>query len=161
MRPLYEIREDILALIDKVDPDTGEVLFDPEALDALMVERDEKIESVALAIKNIKAEGDAIAAEIKTLTDRKRVLDNKAESIKSYLKRQLDGEKFSSPRVAVSYRNASSVKIDELKFWDNHPADAFVRRTEEPNKKAISDALKNGVNIPGASLETNTSIIIK
>lgn len=49
---LYEINEAILGCIDQ---ETGEVI-DPEKLDALTMERETKLENVALWIKDLKAE---------------------------------------------------------------------------------------------------------
>ncbi len=158
---LYEINEQIEALLNDVDPETGEINFDPAALDELMLAREEKLESIALAIKNIAADVNAIAQEIRTLTERKRVLENKAESIKGYLQNALAGSKFSTPKVAISYRNTKSVEINEAKFWDNPVPAQFIREKKEPDKTAIRDALENGVKIPGAEIVTKTSMTVK
>jgi len=158
---LYEINQQIEDLLNNVDPETGEALFDAGALDALMLEREEKIEQVALAVKNITAEANAIAQEIRTLTERKRVLENKAESIRDYLQRQLDGAKFQTPKVAISYRNTKSVDINEAKFWEGNPSGLYVRQKLEPDKTAIREGLEHGVNIPGAEIVTKTSMQVK
>ena len=44
MRSLYEINKDLEQLLSNVDEETGELLIDPEALDALMMERQDKLE---------------------------------------------------------------------------------------------------------------------
>ena len=49
MRPLYEIDAEILA---SVDQETGEIL-DIEKLDALQMERERKLEGVALWVKDL------------------------------------------------------------------------------------------------------------
>ena len=87
MRALYEIDNEILAC---VDADTGEIL-DTEKLDALQMEREKKLEGVALWIKDLKAEADAVKAEADKLNARKKSLDNKIESIKTWLTVALDG----------------------------------------------------------------------
>ena len=157
---LYEINQQIEQLIDNIDPETGEALFDEDALNELMLARDEKIEQVALAVKNITAEADAIATEIKKLTERKRVLENKAESIRDYLQRQLDGAKFQTAKVAISYRNTKSVEIDEAKFWE-HPASLFVRTKKEADKTAIRKAIENGQKVPGAEIVVKSSMQVR
>ena len=53
MRALYEINADILSCVDL---ETGEIL-DTEKLDALQIEREAKLEGVALWVKDLK--GDA------------------------------------------------------------------------------------------------------
>ena len=157
---LYEINQQIEQLLDNIDPETGEALFDEEALNELMLAREEKIEQVALAVKNITAEADAIATEIKKLTERKRVLENKAESIRDYLQRQLDGAKFQTPKVAISYRNTKSVEIDEAKFWE-HPSELFVRTKKEADKTAIRQAIEGGQTVPGAEIVVKSSMQVK
>ena len=75
MRPLYEIDAAILAAVDQ---ETGEIL-DTEKLDALQMEREAKLEGVALWVKDLKAEADAVKAEADKLTARKKALENKIE----------------------------------------------------------------------------------
>ena len=55
MRALYDIDQDIL---DCVDLETGEIL-DTEKLDALQMEREAKLEGVALWVKDLRAEAEA------------------------------------------------------------------------------------------------------
>lgn len=61
MRTLYEIDADI---VNCIDTETGEIL-DFDSLDALNMERDAKIEGVALYVKQLQAEAEAIKAEEK------------------------------------------------------------------------------------------------
>ena len=56
---LYEIDQQLL---DCIDLETGEII-DAEKLTELTMERDEKIEKVALWIKELKAEAEALKAE--------------------------------------------------------------------------------------------------
>ena len=94
---LYEIDQ---AILECIDPETGEV--DEERLAELQIAKTEKIEQILLWKKDLDAEAKAIADEIKALTERKQAAEKKAESLKSYVKYILNGEKFSTPRVAVS-----------------------------------------------------------
>ena len=55
MATLYEIDESIKALIDE---ETGEIA-DFEAFEALNLERDAKLENIALYIKDLKADAEA------------------------------------------------------------------------------------------------------
>ena len=71
MRALYDIDQEILACIDD---ETGEIL-DVEKLDALQMERERKLEGVALWVKDLKAEAAAVKEEADKLTARKKALD--------------------------------------------------------------------------------------
>ena len=104
---IYEIEQSIMAL---VDPETGEIT-DFEALDNLTIARDEKIENIAMWIKNLTAEGKAIRDEEKSLAERRRTAENKAESLEKYLEQTLNGDKFSTAKVAISYRKSTAVNI--------------------------------------------------
>ena len=69
---LWEVDKRIRDILENgmhIDEETGEVLL-PEDLDSLNIERDEKIEGIALYVKNLKAEADAIHTEIYRLKDR-------------------------------------------------------------------------------------------
>ena len=101
---IFEIDE---AILECVDLETGEII-DAERLDALQMERDKKIENVALWQKECIAEADAIAAEIRKLQARKASAERKAESLKSYLQMALEGSKFKTSRVNISYRRSQA-----------------------------------------------------
>ena len=113
---LYEIDAAIQNVLDNmtVDPDTGEAKLDEEALAGLQMEREKKLEGVALAIKNMSAEAEAIRNEETALAKRRKALENKVESMKGFLRDALDGEKLKTPRVSVSMSaGRPSCKIDD------------------------------------------------
>jgi hypothetical protein len=163
MRALYEIDQEIL---DCVDLETGEIL-DVEKLDALQMERETKLEGVALWVKDLKAEADAVKAEADKLTARKQALDNKITSLKMWLLMALDGAKLKTPRCNVYYTHNQRVKVDDeeklISFLKNTTVpDEFLRfREPELRKDEIKKALKEGVRIPGAELEETESVVIK
>ena len=159
MAALYEINAAIeLAMEDIVDPETGEILDDTSVLDSLMMERDEKVENIALYIKNLKAEADAIRSEEKNLAVRRKSCESRAERLRTYLANNLQGEKFKTPRVAISWRRSEAVQIDDLQ---QIPAAYLRYKDPEPDKTAIKEAIKNGIDIQGAELVTNLSMQIK
>ncbi len=161
MRPLYEINADLEQILTQVDEETGELLIDPVALDALTLERTEKLEGMALLVKNWAAEAAAIKAEEDALKERRQRLEKHSARLTQRLQDVLAGEKLETPRVTVSWRKSKSVEIDEAVFWEN-PAEMFIRYKEpEVNKKAVTDALKDGAVIPGAALVEKLNMTIK
>ena len=91
---LFEIENEIMNCWDQ---ETGEIL-DSDRLDQLEMERDTKIENIALYIKNLTADAEALKAEKQSFAERQKAAENKVESLKKYLATYLAGQKFSTPR---------------------------------------------------------------
>ena len=164
MRALYEIDQDIL---DCVDMETGEIV-DIEKLNALQMERKAKLEGVALLVKDLKAEAEAVKAEADKLTTRKKALDNKIDVLKNWLLFALGGEKLKTPRCNVYQTHSTKVNvIDEqstVNWIQTHckEPEAFLRFTlPEIRKDAVKAELKAGKEIPGVTLEETESVVIK
>ena len=158
---LYEINS---AILECIDFDTGEII-DVDKLNELQLERDAKIENVALWIKDLKAEAEAIKTEKLALAERQKVAENKAESLKKWLAYALDGKKFKTAKCSVSFRNTESVEItpdglNNLMYGGKD--ELLIYKEPEPNKTAIKKAIKNdGLSIQGVQLVQNISTIIK
>ena len=151
---LYDIDQEIMSCVDM---ETGEVI-DTEKLDYLQMERDKKLENIGLWIKDLKAEADAIKAEIQNLQNRKKASDNKAESLKNYLEYALNGQKFKTARLSVSYRKSESVNVTDLNAID---PDYLTWPDPVPMKAEIKKALKDGKEIHGVELVTKTSVQVR
>ncbi len=161
---LYEIDSAILACVDQ---ESGEVI-DPEALTALQMEREKKLENVALWVKDLRAEADAIATEIKSLAARKKATEAKTERLKAWLSEALEGEVFKTSKVMVSYTHNSRLNvIDEqsvVNYIQTHckEPEEFLRfQLPEIRKDAVKAAIKDGAEIPGACIEATESVVIK
>lgn len=152
---LYEIDEAIMNCIDR---ETGEII-DPEQLSALQIEREKKLENVALWIKNLKADMSDLKAEKEAFAEREKQAKAKLESLSKWLTEALNGERFETVKVKVSFRNSEAVEItDESKI----PKEYMRVKTEiTPDKTAIKEALKSNFAIPGAELVKNKNIQIK
>lgn len=158
---LYEINAELLALLEQVDPETGELTCDLDALEELAVAREEKLEGLALYCKNLSAEAEAIRSEEKTLAERRKVAENKAARAKAFLADQLAGEKFQTPRVAVSWRKSEAVELG-MGFFATDANERFLKYKEpEADKTAVKAALKAGEPVPGAELVTRINMQIR
>lgn len=156
---IYEIDN---AILDCIDLETGEII-DIDKLNKLELERETKIEGVACWIKDLKAEAEALKNEKQALAERQRVAENKAESLKKYLAYALAGNKFSTAKCAVSFRSTESVEVttEGLNNLMKEHDELLTYKAPEPNKTAIKQALKDGLNVAGVQLVQNTSVIIK
>ena len=152
---LYEIDK---AILEAIDMDTGEIL-DPEKLDALQMERTAKLENIALYIKNLLADADAIKAEKDALAARESAKRKKAENLKGYLAYSLGGEKFDTAKCAVSFIKSEKVEVEDLTLI---PAELLrVKNSYEPDKNAIKAAIKAGQEVNGCRLVEKFSAQIK
>lgn len=156
---LYEIDN---AILDCIDLETGEVI-DTERLDALQIERDAKIENVACWIKDLRAENEAIKSEKQKLDSRKKVNENKIESLMGWLNYALNGTKFKTGKCAISFRTSEGVEVTEegLEALMKEHDELLTYKAPEPNKTAIKQALKDGLTVAGVELVRNTNVIIK
>lgn len=151
---LYEIDN---AIMDCVDMETGEII-DIERLSALQMERDQKIEGIGCWIKDLLSDAKALKEEKDNLAARQKSAENKAASLKAYLSSYLDGEKFKTAKVAISYRKSDSVDISEGAVI---PEKYLKYSDPTPDKIGLKAALKAGEKFPGISIVTSSNIQIK
>lgn len=155
MANLYQIDQAILGCIDL---ETGEII-DPELLDALQMERQAKIEGVALWIKNLAADAVAYKAEKEAFAEREKAAMKKLESLKNWLTMALEGEKFTTGRCAVTFRKSEAV---EIVSEEAIPQEYLTEKiTYSPNKTAIKEAIKAGGSIAGCMLVEKYNPTIK
>ena len=151
---LYEIDERIL---DCVDVETGEI-FDIDKFEELTIEREVKIENICLWIKNLTAEAEAIKAEKLNLEARQKAKTNKIDSLKKYISTYLEGSKFETARVKVSFRKSESLEYEDIY---KIPEEYLKYKEPEVNKTELKKALKKGLKVEGVSIVEKQNIQIK
>lgn len=154
MASLYEIDGRILALINE---ETGEIT-DFEQLDKLQMERENKVENIALLIKNLKAEESSYKAEKEAFEERQRKAKFKRESLEQYLLGFLNGEKFKTNKVECSFRKSQRVVVDDVFLL---PEEYIRYKEPDADKTAIKEAIKEGKEIAGATLIEVLNLQIK
>lgn len=158
MPNIYQIRSEIENFELECDPETGELLNGLE-WNKLNMAYEEKVENIACGIKNLLGDISKFKAEEEQIAKRRKSMEKKAEYLKNLLINNMDGQKFSSTRCAVSFRKSKAVLVDDV---EHVPAEWLrVKTTTEPDKSAIMAALKNGQEITGCKLVENTNISIK
>lgn len=156
---LYEIDAAIAAL---TDPETGAIM-DYEAFVDLAMAREQKIENMALILKNEQAASAAIKVELDRLTERKRVADNNIKRLKEYLNQALCGERFETARVRVSYRTSKCTEMDpEFIDWarENCP-EVLSEQSPKVDTTGLKKMLQEGLNCPYARVIEKDNIQIK
>ena len=162
MRSLYEITGEFAHLMHQAEATAAEnegLMPDDLAdmLDALEMEKSEKVEKCAWYYKNQMAEADMIKSEVKGLVERARTAENRAQRIKTYLADLIPGEKFSGSTYSIGWRKSASTIIDNA---DLIP-DEYVQIIRKPIAAEIKRAIKAGVEVAGARVIENNSIQIK
>ena len=162
---LYEYDNAIADLIaNGTDPETGELVIDEQLFEQLQLEREAKIESMLLYLKDLNVFKANLKAEKDNITERIRKTESKIDSLTAFMRNVLNGEKFTTPKVQVSYRTSQAVAIDDFFMeWAEKYAPEYVRtkQTSEPDKDKIKAELKAGTEIPYARLEARTSMTVK
>lgn len=196
MASLYEMTQDFKELFDQYEAIT-EMEFEPDGkggflddgnpvdpaavrtamaeawfdtLDGMETELTEKAGNVAVYIKNIKAEYEAIEAEKKRLEVRLRAKKATAVRMKRYLMDCLETARLSkidTPRASVSLKNnpPSLHFTDESDFisWaENHDRGDLLKYADPaPRKDVIKKLIKAGEEIPYTEIVQEKGILIK
>lgn len=154
MANLYEINQEIMNCVDE---ETGEII-DIEMLNDLQMQFDEKVENIACFIKNLLADAKAIKEEEGNLALRRRSCENKAASLKKYLSDALNGQKFKTAKVSISYRKSESVDIENMKDVPEEYLKVVEPTVDKTYAKKI---MKSGIEIPGLRLAERKNIQIR
>ena len=156
---LYQINKTIANLMT---PDDDGVIQDDafEQLHLLSLAADEKLESIGCLLKDWQAEADAIKAECIVLTERRRVIEARADRLKRYAAEQMTAmgkRKLETPRCVLAMRTSKAVEIvDQSKL----PED-YIEFELRVLKADIAKALKAGAEVPGAVMVERENLTIK
>ncbi|HYE53701.1 MAG TPA: siphovirus Gp157 family protein [Chitinophagaceae bacterium] len=162
-KTLYNIRQDHLTLLALIEENEGELTPDIEQQLVLTEEEfQDKAVSYAYVIKAFENTGDVIDAEIKRLSALKEKAVKRRELFKQTLSdamQQFGIEKIEHPFVKLSFRKSEVVDIvDETKIPEDYMEYKIVGTI---SKTKIKEAIKEGVNVPGASIKEKKNLQIK
>ncbi len=148
---LYELSDALQrAVLDAVDPDSGELLDGFEAaLDKLEGDVKAKAVNVALFALGLQTEadataavGDAIKAQAQVRYDAATVLRNQATRLLEYLDRNLQAVEITEikdPRVRIHYRKSEAIEVMRPDLVpDRYRLDP---KPPGPSKKKLKDAM--------------------
>lgn len=138
--------------------ETGEIP-DLVYLEQLEMERNRKIEGVALFCKELTYFEDNIKEEIEVLQKRKRTAENAVRRLKGWLAMACNAQKFETAKAKVSFRQSEETVIDNeeliLKKYMTKKISYTISKT------AIKDAILAGERVKGAHIEKKWNTIIK
>lgn len=141
-----------------------------DTLEGLDGEFDIKIENLAVYIKSLIAEAQAIKNEESALKRRRTSIEKSVDWLKFYVLNNMNAlgkTKIDMPRAVVDIRQnpLSVVFANEYNFinWaqENNRGDLLRYKQPEINKTAVKNELKGGAKLPGATTVRNLSVVIK
>ena len=135
-------------------------------LEGIQGEIDQKMENIACFVKQLNADAAALKAERDTIDARLKAKQHKADRLKAMLQDALVNaglKRLEMPKAKISLRqNPPSVIITDLGAV---AASAYIKprviKEADVDKTAIKAAIQSGEDVPGAELESKTSITIK
>lgn len=151
---LYEINQGIL---DCIDLETGEIIA-PEKLEALKMDKHEKLRNIAFVALNAAADAKAYEEQEKKFAARKRSAKATVEWAKSTLAAELGGQKMKEPEFTISYRKSAVVEIADL---NSVPDEFLVPQPPKVDKAGLKEAIKGGAVIDGVTIAEKQNIQIK
>lgn len=133
-----------------------------ELLSNINQSKSNKLDSIQLIKLDLEAKSQALKDEETRLNERRKSFDKQAEKLKNLQELLLNGEKFDTGRFTFSFRKSESVKVPDECEAQSYPKEWIVTKYSF-DKKAIKEALKNGIDYSDKGIEivTNYSLQIK
>ena len=167
MASLWQITQDELSFIALMEENGGELT--DEIAEELAIRRDNfshKAEAYAKFILKLESEADQAAAEIKRIQALKKAKENTVLRLRETLLAALmvfteeDAKgirRYETPLAKLSTRKSQAVEVLDEQLI---PADFWVIK-KEVSKSTISQAIKDGAEVPGAQMKDNISLSIR
>lgn len=149
---LYAVSQKIEELSEQmVDIETGEINEEIFAeLTELVEEKEDRLESIFLHIKNLASDITALKVERDSFDKRIKRKTREMDRLLDWTTMLQKGKTFETDKVRVKYRRSQKVEIkDESLIPEKY---IKFKTTKSPDKTAIKDVLKNGGYVEGAVL---------
>jgi hypothetical protein len=162
MTALYEISkqyQELAALAESADEDLAVAVHD--TMQAIDGEFQDKGKALAMVTLNMDGDLEAIQSQIDRLTERKRIMTNRKESLKEYLRTNMEAAnitKITHPLFTITLGKGKPIVVIDS---ENDIPDEYMNTkvTTTPMKAEIARAIKEGVEVPGAHSEIGKSSI--
>ena len=147
---------------DGVDPEREEAFLKEVVciMEELSTHEKDKIDAYGHFVTKLESESNRIASIIKNLSARKKSVDCKTDSVKSHLKYTMTS--FGKAKIEGNVYTAWLRSSNHIEIFDEAAIpEEYLRIKKEPDKTAITDAIKKGTVVPGAKVQTSQSVTIK
>lgn len=161
---LYEAADEYIAVLDNVDPDTGELPPEFGDVHALVTT---KAAAVAAYILNSESHVQMVEAAANRLAAKAHAMDRRAEHLRTYLRLHMARTgiteiKANDGTFKIQLQRERDVRVEVFE-----PATVpaqYLRQppipTPQPDKAAIKKTIESGVDVPGARIVKNDRLVI-
>lgn len=163
---LYELAASWNEFLAHLDEIPEEAVAD--TLAAIEGEFEDKADSIAVIMKQLEAEAEAIEKEAAALTVRAKSRRKKIDWLKNYIKQQMQAvgkKKIETARNVITLSGSAPKVIldDAFIAWaiGEKRFDLLKMQRPVPDKTAIKKALQDGAEIPFVALEEGASLTIR
>jgi len=164
MTHLYELSNQMVGLQRLMEEDDLDPQVLEDTLDGLKGDIQVKAEGLLAYVGNLGSDVDAIDAAIKRLQGRKKTLVNKQDSLRDYLRHNMESadiQKITCPLFTITLRKPSMV-VDAPDIRKVPKEYRITTTNTVPDKFAIKAAFKKGEYVPGCKLVPGKSgLLIK
>ena len=162
---MYQLAEEYRNLMIAVeDQETGITEEQKSILDAIGDLSDQKVESIAMLIREIEAESEVINTESKRLAGKARSLDNRAAWLKNYAmdcmgQMSKDGVQGQILKIKIQNNPPSCEILDEEVVPTSYVTEVVTKKID---KRAILEDYKASGEIPaGCAINVGKSLRIR
>lgn len=140
-------------LLEESDDLTPEMIAD--TMVGMEMELADKLDAIMIHVRNTQGLAKTCDEEAKRLADRKRSFENREKQLKKYALDCLLTAGLSSLKTSrntfTARKGVASVIIENESLLPDELV--TVQTVVAPDKKAIKEAIENGVDVPGAHIE--------
>ena len=155
-----EVLEINQKLADMIDPETGEIA---DGYDEAENTKKELLafglEKWCKTLKNIQGDIEGLKAEKKRIEGKIKALEGQEKFAQNYI--GLLYTEVGEPKVMAGSFTVSQRKSEQVVLTEGFENKDYGKYEFKADKVAIKDALKNGVEIEGASLQTNYNLQVR
>ena len=162
---LYKLADEYRALAAKLEELTDDPVVISDTLEGESLALEDKARAVACFIANIEAEAEVYAAHAKTLADKGRAIQKRADGLRDYLKTNMERcgiteikPNGAGPALKIK-QNPEAVEVTDASLVPEEFLAPPPPRS--PDKTAIKAALKAGQELSFARLTRGTRLEVK
>lgn len=154
---LYQLTSQYQALTDLDIP----IEEKADTLELIEESIQEKGKNIGFVLQSFDVQEAALKTHLADVQAKIKAIQSHRDRLKDYLKEGMERceiQKIESPYFTISLRQSpASVVIDD----DDEVPDDYCKFTRTPDKVLIKSAIKDGYEIPGAHLITDTHVRIR